>query len=47
MPEKVFEERNVYLPARGKEVRCRVWYEVTPWRNGLLRYFLVGIEPLE
>ena len=47
MPRKVFDERSVYLPARGREVRCRLWYEVTPYRNGLLKYFLVGIEELE
>ncbi len=43
----VVEERLVYLSARRREVRCRLWYEVTPLRDGLLKYFLVGIQPLE
>ena len=47
MPNRISEERTVYLPARGKEVRCRLWYEVTPLREGLLKYFLLGIEELE
>jgi hypothetical protein len=47
MPEKISEERTVYLPSRRREVRCRLWYEVTPVREGLFKYFLVGIEELE
>ena len=47
MATKVVEERTVYLPSRRREVRCRLWYEVTPWRDGLARYFLMGIEELE
>lgn len=47
MPTKISEERTVYLPSRHKEVRCRLWYEVTPLRDGLLKYFLLGIEELE
>lgn len=43
----VVEERTVYLPSRTREVRCRLWYEVTPLRDGLLKYFLLGIEQLE
>ena len=41
------EEQTVYLPARRREVRCRLWYEVTPFREGMLKYFLIGIEELE
>lgn len=47
MPETVTEERLVYLPSRQREVRCRLWYEVTPLREGLFKYFLVGILELE
>lgn len=47
MPGKVSEVRTVYLPLRHKEVRCRLWYEVTPLRDGLYKYFLLGIEELE
>lgn len=47
MPLKVFEIRTVFLASRQKEVLCRLWYEVTPLREGLLRHFLVGIEELE
>ena len=47
MQTKISEERTVYLPSRQKEVRCRLWYEVTPMREGMFRYFLLGIEELE
>lgn len=47
MPKKVSEIRSVYLPSRHKEVRCRLWYEVTPLRDGLERNFLIGIEELD
>lgn len=47
MPKKFFDIRSVYLPSRHKEVRCRLWYEVTPLRDGLERHFLVAIEELD
>ncbi len=47
MPKTVAEERTVYLISRQREVRCRLWYWVTPFREGLYRYFLVGTEELE
>lgn len=47
MNQMVFDERTVYLPARHREVRCRLWYEVTPYRDGLWKNFLVRIEELE
>lgn len=47
MAKKVFEIRSIYLASRHKEVRCRLWYEVTPLRDGLVRHFLVGIEELD
>lgn len=43
----VSEERHIYRYERRREVRCRLWYEVTTFREGLLRYFLIGIEELE
>jgi len=43
----VSEERTVYVCHRRCEVRCRLWYRVSRYREGLLRYFLVGIEELE
>ena len=45
--EERIEERTVYLISRRCEVRCRLWYQVTPFREGLLRYFLVRIQELE
>ena len=47
MPNKISEVRTVYLPSRGKEVCCRLWYEISPLREGLYKYFLLGIEELE
>ena len=47
MPRTVIEERTVYMPSRYRQVRCRLWYEVTPFRDGMFRYFLVGIQELE
>jgi hypothetical protein len=43
----VSEERSIYVHHRHREVRCRLWYEVTTLREGLLRYFLLRIEELE
>lgn len=43
----VSEERRVYLCHRQREVRCRLWYEVTRLRDGLFRYFLIKVEELE
>ena len=47
MAETIYEDRTVYLSRRHREVRCRLWYEVTLLREGLLRYFLIGIQELE
>jgi hypothetical protein len=47
MPSTVVEERTVYLPCRQREVRCRLWYEVTQFREGLFKYFLLRIQELE
>ncbi len=47
MPDTVTEERMVYLISRQREVRCRLWFQVTPYREGLYRYFLFRTEELE
>jgi hypothetical protein len=47
MPGTVTEERTVYLISRQREVRCRLWFQVTLFREGLYRYFLIGTEELE
>ena len=40
-------EGKVYRRFRGREIFCRLTYEVTPFRDGLFRWFLIGIEELE
>jgi len=40
-------EAKVYRRNRGRDILCRLTYEVTPSRDGLFRWFLVGIEELE
>lgn len=40
-------EARVYRASRHREVLCRLTYEVTPWREGMCRWFLVSIEELE
>ena len=40
-------EGKVYRRARGREILCRLAYEVTPFRDGLFRWFLIGIEEPE
>jgi hypothetical protein len=47
MPDTVSEERTVYRISRQREVRCRLWFRVSPFRDGLYRYFLVWTEELE
>jgi hypothetical protein len=47
MPDTVTEERKVYLISRQREVLCRLWFRVTPFREGLYRYFLFWTEQLE
>jgi len=46
-PRIEISESKVFRRARGREVLCRLTYEVTPWREGLFRWFLIGIEELE
>lgn len=40
-------ETKIYRRERDKDVLCRLTYEVTPFRDGLMRWFLVGIKELE
>jgi len=40
-------ESKVYRPARRRDILCRLTYEVTPFRDGLCRWFLLSIEELE
>jgi hypothetical protein len=47
MARTVCEERSIYLESRHREVRCRLWYEITPFKEGMFRYFLIRIEELE
>jgi hypothetical protein len=37
----------VFRNARQKEILCRLTYEVTAFREGSFRWFLLGIEELE
>jgi hypothetical protein len=46
-PRTEITETRVYRRDRNKDVLCRLTYEVTPFRDGLVRWFLVGIEELE
>jgi hypothetical protein len=46
-PHTIVVEQTVYLISRRTEVPCRLWYEVTPLREGLMKYFLVGIQELD
>jgi len=38
---------RVFRRGPNKEVLCRLTYEVTPLREGVFRWFLIGIEELE
>ena len=40
-------EGKVYRRNRGKDILFRLTYEVTAFRDGLFRWFLMGIEELE
>jgi len=47
MPSTITEERMVYIISRQREVRCRLWFQVTLFREGLYRFFLIRTEELE
>jgi hypothetical protein len=40
-------EALVSRPGRRQRIWCRMTYLVEPWRDGLLRWFLVGVEELQ
>jgi len=40
-------DERVFRNARQPEMLCRLTYEVTPFREGLFRWFLLSIEELE
>jgi len=46
-PRTELVETRVYRRERDKDVLCQLTYEVTPFRDDLLRWFLVGIKELE
>lgn len=46
-PRTEIFETKIYRRERDKDVLCRLTYEVTPFRDGLMRWFLVAIKELE
>ncbi len=38
---------GIFRRGRGKEILCRLTYQVTRFREGMFRWFLIGIEELE
>lgn len=46
-PRTEIIETKVYRHEKKRDVLCRLTYEVTPFREGLMRWFLLGIEELE
>jgi len=46
-PRTEFVDARVYRLARNRDVLCRLVYQVTPYRDGLFRWFLIAIEELE
>ena len=46
-PRTEIVDARVYRRERNRDVLCRLTYQVTPYRDGLFRWFLVAIEELE
>ncbi|HET9179894.1 MAG TPA: hypothetical protein VFQ24_16185 [Terriglobia bacterium] len=46
-PRTEIFETKIYRRERDQDVLCRLTYEVTPFRDGLMRWFLVAIKELE
>jgi hypothetical protein len=46
-PKTDIVETRVYRRERNRDVLCRLTYQVTPYREGMFRWFLVSIEELE
>lgn len=40
-------EAKIFRRGREREILCRLTYEITPFRDGYFRWFLIGIEELE
>jgi len=46
-PRTEIVETRVYRREKNRDVLCRLTYEVTPFRDGLFRWYLACIEELE
>lgn len=46
-PKTEVVETRVYRREKSRDVLCRLTYEITPFREGLFRWFLISIEELE
>lgn len=46
-PKTDIVETRVYRRGRDRDVLCRLTYHITPYREGLYRWFLINIEELE
>jgi hypothetical protein len=46
-PKTDIVETRVYRRERNRDVLCRLTYQVTPYREGLFRWFLIAIQELE
>lgn len=46
-PRTEIVEAMVYRREKDREIRCRLTYKVTYYREDLFRWFLVSIEELE
>ena len=40
-------ETKIFRRSREREILCRLTYEITPFPDGRVRWFLVGIEERE
>jgi len=40
-------DERIFRVVRQREILCRLTCEVTPFRDGLFRWFLLGIDELE
>jgi hypothetical protein len=46
-PRIEISEARVFRQSRPEDVLCRLTYEVSPFGEGRLRWFLLGIQELE
>ncbi len=40
-------ETRIFRRSREREIRCRLTYEITPFPDGRVGWFLIGIEEME